>query len=106
MPTVTFINHDGTRQDVDVSADTTVMQAAVDNMIEGITGECGGACSCATCHCYIDDSWLDQVAPAGDAEKDLLVCVLEPDHRSRLACQVVITDALDGLVVTLPASQY
>jgi 2Fe-2S ferredoxin len=82
------------------------MQGAVDNMIEGIVAECGGSCSCATCHCYIDQQWLDKLEPATEMENDLLECVTEPKDNSRLSCQIVISDDLNGLVVHLPESQF
>ena len=82
------------------------MQGAVDNMIDGILAECGGCCSCATCHCYIEESWQDKVDPASDMETDLLDCVTDPKDTSRLSCQIKVTDALDGLIVHLPESQF
>ena len=106
MPQVTYINHDGSSVEVDVPDGTSVMQAAVDNMIDGIVAECGGSCSCATCHCYIDEAWLDRLPPPSGMEKDMIECVLEPRPNSRLSCQVVVTDALDGLVVCLAESQF
>ena len=106
MPVVNFVNHDGTINEVEVTAGTSLMQAAVDNGIDSIIAECGGACSCATCHCYIDDAWVEAVGQPGDTEKDMLECVLDPQPTSRLSCQVEVTDALDGLVVKLPESQY
>lgn len=106
MALVTYISHDGNSIEVDVRPGTSVMQAAVDNMIDGIVGECGGSCSCATCHCYIDDAWVSRLPPASGMEKDMLECVLEPRPNSRLSCQVVVTEQLDGLVVRLPESQF
>lgn len=106
MAVVTFISHDGNSTEVEVSPGTSVMQAAVDNMIDGIVGECGGSCSCATCHCYVDESWSGRLPPASGMEKDMLECVLEPRANSRLSCQIVVTDALDGLVIRLPESQF
>jgi len=106
MALVTYINHDGSSIEVEVAPGTSVMQAAVDNMIDGIVGECGGSCSCATCHCYVDEKWVSHLPPASGMEKDMLECVLEPRPNSRLSCQVVVTDALNGLVVHLPESQF
>jgi ferredoxin, 2Fe-2S len=106
MPLVKYISHDGVINEVEVSAGTSVMQAAVDNMLDGIVGECGGSCSCATCHCYIDEQWIDKIPPADEMEKDMLGCVLEPRDNSRLSCQIKVTAALDGLVVHLPESQF
>jgi len=106
MPTVTFINADGDSREVEAESGASVMQAAIDNMIDGVLGECGGACSCATCHCYVDDAWVSKVKPAEEIEKDMLECVLDPQPNSRLSCQIEVTDELDGLVVKLPASQF
>ena len=60
MPLVTFISFDGSEQEVHVASGTTLMHAATDNGVAGILADCGGACSCATCHCYVDDAWLEQ----------------------------------------------
>ena len=106
MPQVTYISHDGNAIEVDVPAGTSVMQGAVDNMIDGIVAECGGSCSCATCHCYVDEAWLGKLPAASGMEKDMLECVLEPRPNSRLSCQLEMTEALDGLVVRLPESQF
>ena len=106
MALVTYVNHDGSSNEVEVPAGTSVMQGAVDNMIDGIVAECGGSCSCATCHCYVDEAWIGKFPPASGMEQDMLECVLQPQPNSRLSCQLVLTDALDGLVVRLPESQF
>ena len=108
MPLVTYVETDGARHDVEVPAGENVMRGAVTHDVEGIIGECGGALACATCHCYVDETWTDRVGPpATDAERDMLECASEEARpNSRLSCQIVMTDALDGLVVHLPASQY
>lgn len=106
MPSITFINHEGTEQKVEADAGTSVMQAALDNDIEGIAADCGGACSCGTCHCYVDDAWIEKTGPAGEIEEQILEFAIEPKANSRLSCQIVVQDDLDGLVVHLPESQY
>lgn len=106
MPLVTYISHDGASYEVEAQPGTSVMQAAVDNMIEGIVGECGGSCSCATCHVYVDAAWVGRLKPASEMEKDMLECVLEPRENSRLSCQIKLGEELDGLVVHLPESQF
>lgn len=106
MATVKFVQHDGTEREVHVENGHSVMQGAVDNMVEGILADCGGSCSCATCHCYIDEAWVDKVGEATEIEKDLLDCVLDPQENSRLSCQITVTEELDGLVVRIPESQY
>ena len=106
MPTVTYVQASGNSHEVNLDAGSSLMQGAVDNMIDGILAECGGSCSCATCHCYIAESWVDKITPASEMEKDLLTCVSEPKDNSRLSCQIRMTEALDGLVVHLPVSQF
>lgn len=107
MPKVIFKDHTGYElETVEVDSGSSLMQAAIDNGIEGITAECGGACSCATCHCYVGDAWLSKTSAPSDMEKELLLCVVEPKDNSRLACQVGVTEALDGVEVVIPESQY
>jgi ferredoxin, 2Fe-2S len=106
MAVVTYVRHDGASFEVDVPQGTSVMQGAVDNMIDGIVGECGGSCSCATCHCYVDEAWVNKLPKPSGMEKDMLECVLEPKANSRLSCQIVVTKELEGLVVHLPESQF
>ncbi len=106
MPLVTYISHDGRIDEIEVNVGDSVMQAAVDNMLDGIIGECGGSCSCATCHCYVDEAWVSKVPPPNEMEKDMLECVMDPQPNSRLSCQIRMTDKLDGLVVRLPESQF
>ena len=106
MPLVNFFDHDGNQYEVNVEAGTTIMQAAIDNGIDGIAAECGGACSCATCHCYIDENWTEKTGEPSDIEKQMPECALDPQDNSRLGCQVEITDEMDGIVVRLPESQF
>jgi len=106
MTLITFVAHDGNRTEVHAEAGSSVMRAALDNGVAGIEAECGGACSCATCHCYVDDAWQSLLVAPSELEQDMLECVNDPQPSSRLSCQIVITPGLDGLVVTLPASQY
>ena len=106
MALVKYVDAQGQATEVDVTNGDTVMEGATANGIEGIVAECGGGCSCATCHCYVDEAWLDRVGPAGSAEQDMLECVSEPRANSRLSCQIHVSDELDGLIVYLPESQY
>lgn len=106
MPSVTFIRFDGSEQEVHVSSGTTLMHAATDNGVDGILADCGGACSCGTCHCYIEESWVAKVAAADEVESQMLEFVIDPQENSRLSCQIVVNDDLDGLVVKLPKSQF
>lgn len=106
MAKITYIEHNGTEHVVDVAPGLTVMEGARDNNVPGIEADCGGACACSTCHVYVDEAWVEKV-PAKDAmEEDMLDFAYEPDPaRSRLTCQLKVTDALDGLVVHLPEKQ-
>lgn len=105
MLKVTLIEHDGTRHTVEASAGQSLMQAATGNSVPGILAECGGNCSCATCHVYVDPAWLERLAPQSQEERDLIDCVSEPRSNSRLSCQIALSDEHDGLVVELPQSQ-
>lgn len=108
MPKVIYVQFDGSQQSADVPVGENVMRGALYNGIEGIAGECGGAPSCATCHCYVDDEWTARVGgPANEAESELLeAAASEVRPTSRLSCQIVMTEALDGLIVHLPETQY
>ena len=106
MPIIHYIEADGSEYEADVSVGSSVMQGAMDNMIDGILAECGGICRCGTCHCYVDEQWLDKVGVAEGAEKELLEAVADMAQASRLSCQIEVTEELDGLVVRLPATQY
>jgi 2Fe-2S ferredoxin len=105
MPTIKYILQDGSEHQVNVETGSSVMQGALDNMIEGIEAECGGFCSCATCHCYVDEPWLDKLSEPSDAEKEMLEFTFDPMPNSRLSCQITVTDELDGLIVRLPEEQ-
>ena len=106
MGRVTYIESNGEQHQVNLENGQSIMQGALDNLIEGILGECGGCCSCATCHCYVDDAWLAKVGMPDDMEKDMLDSVVDPQSSSRLSCQIQMSDDLDGLVVRLPESQF
>jgi len=104
---VTYIEHDGNAHRVNVAEGDSVMQGAVNNMIPGIVGECGGALACATCHCYVDEAWMGRVGPPSKSELEMLEsAAAEKKPGSRLSCQIAVSGALEGLVVHLPASQY
>lgn len=105
MPKLTFIQHDGTQQTVQAEVGQSVMQIAVNNQISGILGDCGGSCSCATCHGYVEPEWAAHMPEAASYEVDMLSCAMDVDDRSRLTCQINMTPELDGLIIRLPASQ-
>ena len=99
MPKITYIEHTGKSHTLDVPNEISVMEGAVQNNIPGIDADCGGACACATCHVYVDKKWFDKLPKKVDAEQDMLDVAFEPNEFSRLACQITVTDELDGLVV-------
>lgn len=105
MPKITFVSADGTRRTVEAETGSTVMEAAIRNKIPGIDAECGGACSCATCHVYVDEEWLPAVGAAKPMEEDMLDFAFDVHANSRLCCQISVSDKLDGLVVTTPVKQ-
>jgi ferredoxin, 2Fe-2S len=105
MPKVTFIEHSGVEHQVEGEAGKSLMQIAVDNGVPGILADCGGSATCGTCHCYIDPQWSLRVPKAGLDESVVLEGLLDTRATSRLTCQVVLTPELDGIVVSLPASQ-
>jgi 2Fe-2S ferredoxin len=106
MPTIVFIEHDGEKHEVQAEAGRSVMQAAVENAVPGIVADCGGSCSCGTCHGFIDPAWLPKIPPAGTAEGAMLEGLLELKLNSRLTCQITVTADIDGMVVRLPKSQF
>jgi 2Fe-2S ferredoxin len=106
MPKVTFIAFNGTQRAVEVPIGTTLMRAATDNRVDGIDGDCGGNCACATCHVYIDPAWTGRTGMRSAGEQDMLNLVAELRDNSRLACQITVDENLDGLVVATPESQH
>jgi len=106
MAKITYIEHNGTEHVVEVPTGLTVMEGARDNNIPGIEADCGGACACSTCHVYVDDAWLAKLPAKEPMEEDMLDFAWQPDpQRSRLTCQLRVSDALDGLVVRMPEKQ-
>jgi len=105
MPKITFIQPDGSASEVEAVTGNSVMETAIDNDIPGIVAECGGACSCATCHVYVDPQWLERMPQPEPLEDGMLDCVLERRDNSRLSCQIRINEDLDGLTVRIPDAQ-
>jgi 2Fe-2S ferredoxin len=105
VPKVTFVEASGVEHVVDVDLQLSVMEGSILNEVPGIIGLCGGICSCATCHCYIEGEWADRLSPPSEGELTMLERASDRRPSSRLGCQVVVTDALDGMVVHLPAHQ-
>ena len=106
MIRLTFISHDASERRLEVEADGTLMQAAKANAVPGIDADCGGACSCATCHVFVDQTWFGRAGKIEHWEESMLGLTPDRQPNSRLACQIKLSDALDGLVVTTPEFQY
>lgn len=106
MAKIIYIEHNGTEHVAEVANGLTVMEGARDNGIPGIEADCGGACACSTCHVYVAPDWVEKVPAKQAMEADMLDFAYEPDAvRSRLTCQIKVTDDLDGLVVNMPERQ-
>ena len=106
MPIVNYVSPSGISRQIDVPSGMSVMQAALNHRVEGILAECGGNCMCATCHVYVDPSFLGRVPPAKDNEKFMLSIAAEgPETNSRLSCQIKMSEELNGIIVRLPAKQ-
>ena len=105
MPKITFIDPAGASQTVDAEIGATVMETAIRNGVAGIEAECGGACACATCHVYVDEAWREKTGEPSPMEEDMLDFGYDVRENSRLSCQIKVTDALDGLVVSVPERQ-
>ena len=106
MPTITYIEHDGTQHNVTLDEGMSLMEGAVTNGVPGIDGDCGGACACATCHIFIDPDWIGRLETRSETETDMLELADGVTEASRLACQIKAADYLDGLTVHLPESQH
>ena len=105
MPKITFNTHDSKVHTVDVQNGLSVMEGAVQNDIPGIDADCGGGMACATCHVYVKEEWWDKLPNKEDGEEDMLDMAYEPNKFSRLSCQIIVSDELDGLVVNIPSKQ-
>jgi 2Fe-2S ferredoxin len=106
MAKITFIQPDGSQQEVVAEPGMTVMEAARKELVPGIEAECGGACSCATCHVYVEETWREKVGPPSEMEEDMLDFAFDVRESSRLSCQIKVSEDLDGLVVTVPEKQF
>ena len=105
MSKITYIESSGKSHTVDVKNGLTVMEGAIQNDIPGIDADCGGGMACATCHVYVKKDWFDKITPKEDGEEDMLDMAFEPKKNSRLSCQIIISDELDGLTVNIPSKQ-
>ena len=105
MPKINYITADGERHEIEVNLGYTVMEGAVNNDIDGIPAECGGACACATCHAYVDQEWLPKLPAMDDMEDSMLDAAYERRDNSRLTCQIEVTNELDGLIVHIAENE-
>ena len=106
MVQIIYVEHDGTEHVVDSQTGVSLMQAAIDNLVPGIDADCGGECSCATCHVMVNENWLEKVGPPGEMEESMLDLNPERQENSRLSCQVEVSEELDGLRVSMPEFQF
>ena len=105
MPKITYKDKDGNSKTIEVEKGLTVMEGAIQNEIPGIDADCGGSMACSTCHVYVEEKWFDKLPKAEDAEVDMIDMAYEPKKNSRLSCQLIVTNELDGLIVTTPEKQ-
>ena len=105
MPKITYFDQKGNSKTIEVENGLTVMEGAVQNNVQGIDADCGGGMACATCHVYVEDSWFSKLLKAEDAEQDMIDMAYKPNKNSRLSCQIIVSDEIDGLTVTTPEKQ-
>ena len=105
MPKITYKDKDGNSKTIEVEKGLTVMEGAIQNDIPGIDADCGGSMACSTCHVYVEEKWFNKISKAEDAEVDMIDMAYEPKKNSRLSCQLIVTDELEGLIVTTPEKQ-
>ena len=105
MPKITYVDSQGNSKTIEVENGLTVMEGAIQNDIPGIDADCGGSMACATCHVYVEEKWLDKLTKAEDGEIDMIDMAVEPKKNSRLSCQLIVSDELEGLKVTTPEKQ-
>ena len=105
MPKITYKDNQGNSKTIEVEKGLSVMEGAIQNNIPGIDADCGGGCACATCHVYVDEKWFGKLLKKESSEQDMLDMAFEPNSFSRLSCQIIVSDELDGLVVKMPSKQ-
>ncbi|MDC0855601.1 2Fe-2S iron-sulfur cluster-binding protein [Candidatus Pelagibacter sp.] len=105
MAKITYIEHNKKTHDIEVANGLSVMEGAVQNNIPGIDADCGGSMACATCHVYVKEEWFDKLPKKEDGEEDMLDMAYEPNKFSRLSCQLIVTEEMDGLIVSMPEKQ-
>ena len=105
MAKITYIEHTNKKHIVEVPNNMSVMEGAIQNNISGIDADCGGSMACATCHVYIDKKWFDKLEKKDEGEEDMLDMAYQPNKFSRLSCQLLVSDELDGLILRMPSKQ-
>ena len=105
MAKVTYIESNGKDHTIEIANGLSVMEGAIQNDVPGIDADCGGGMACATCHVYVKEEWLNKLSKKEDGEEDMLDMAFEPKKNSRLSCQIIVSDELDGLVVNIPSKQ-
>lgn len=106
MTLITYVGHDGTRFEIEATPGLNLMEAAISNGVPGIDGDCGGNAACATCHVYVAPEWAEKLTPANDTELAMLELADGVGSTSRLACQIIASDAINGMTLLMPASQH
>ncbi|MFT7685205.1 MAG: 2Fe-2S ferredoxin [Candidatus Azotimanducaceae bacterium] len=106
MPKITYVEHGGTEHTLDLPNGVSLMEGAINNMVPGIEGDCGGLCACATCHCYITEDWQAKIEAPDELESSMLDFAFDVKDESRLSCQITVSDELNGIIVSLPKQQY
>jgi len=105
MPKITYIEYNGKPHTIDVAQGLSVMEGAIQNNISGIDADCGGGMACATCHVYVKEEWFDKLPKKENGEEDMIDMAHEPNKFSRLSCQLIVSNELEGLIVQLPEKQ-
>ena len=105
MPKIIYIDSSGNQKTIEVAKGLSVMEGAIQNNIPGIDADCGGGMACATCHVYVKEDWFNKLNIIEDAEQDMIDMAFEPKKNSRLSCQLIVSDEINGLEVTTPAKQ-
>ena len=105
MSKITYQDTKGNSKTIEVENGLTIMEGAIQNEIPGIDADCGGSMACATCHVYVEEKWLAKLPKPEEAEVDMIDMAYEPKKNSRLSCQIIVSDELDGLTVAIPAQQ-
>ena len=105
MPKIIYKDHQGESRTIEIENGLSVMEGAIQNDVPGIDADCGGSMACATCHVYVEEKWLDKLPKAEDSEVDMIDMAFEPKKNSRLSCQIIVNDELDGLEITTPEKQ-